>query len=212
MDAVAKPICHIVAGGPCVGLVIELAPGDLLIAADSGYAACCEAGLVPDLLIGDFDSLGVDAAVDSGIERIELPCAKDDTDTLAALREGLRRGFTRFEVHAALGGDVGHELANMQALLFLAEHGAHGVLHGGGQDLFLVTPQDGEIRVDVHEGMRVSVFAFAGTARGVYEKGLRWELEDATLEPSFPVGVSNCATGEQAFFSVRGGVLAVVMR
>ncbi|MDD7202761.1 MAG: hypothetical protein PUH18_00230, partial [Coriobacteriaceae bacterium] len=136
---------------------------------------------------------------------------KDDTDTIAALKEGLRRGFTCFELHAALGGDVGHELANLQALLFLREHGARGTLHGQGQRVVTVAPQDGEVTFPAVPGMRVSVFAFGGDAHGVCERGLKWELEDADLAQSFPLGVSNEALGTRIQLRVGAGLLLVVL-
>ena len=136
---------------------------------------------------------------------------KDDTDTIAALKEGLRRGFTCFELHAALGGDVGHELANLQALLFLREHGAHATLHGQGQRVVTIAPQDGEVMLQTVPGMRVSVFAFGADAHGVCERGLKWELEDADLVQAFPLGVSNEALGTRIRLRVGAGMLLVVL-
>ena len=165
----------------------------------------------PDLLIGDFDSLAQGEYPADACPCVRLPVEKDDTDTVAALKEGLRRGFTCFELHAALGGDVGHELANLQALLFLRAHGAHGTLHGQGQRVVTVAPQDGEVTFPAVPGMRVSVFAFGGDAHGVCERGLKWELEDADLAQSFPLGVSNEALGTRIQLRVGAGLLLVVL-
>ena len=204
--------CHIVCGAPGDEPVLEQRANDLVVAADGGYRACEQAGIVPDLLIGDFDSLGLDAArAVTGVDRIELPCAKDDTDTIAAVREGLARGYRHFELHCALGGDVGHEFANLQALLFIRAQGAGGCLHGHGQTVWLVMPEDGACLLPAEEGVRVSVFAFGGDARGVNERGLRWELEDAELSCAFPLGVSNEALGDSFEVSVREGCLLVVV-
>lgn len=203
--------CHIVCAGPCANLQVELKPGDFLISVDGGFAYCLDAGLVPDLFVGDLDSLAPELAARIGCERIELPCEKDDTDTLHACKEGLSRGYTSFALHAALGADVGHELANIQTLAFLHEHGAQGVLFGDSQYVRLVTPQDGLRGFRADAGTRVSVFAFAGAAHGVTERGLRWELEDATLDPAMPLGVSNCSTHEHFEIGVRNGMLIVIV-
>lgn len=203
--------CHIVCAGPKAGFDLCLSSGDFLISADAGYLTCKEAGLIPDLAIGDFDSMAIEELEGAGCERVTLPRAKDDTDTLAAMREGLARGYTRFAVHCALGGDLGHELANIQSLLFLRAHGARGVLHGQGQRAFALFPEDGELEVATRPGLRVSVFALAGDARGVTERGLRWELENAELSAAFPLGVSNEAAGAHATFAVGEGQLLVVL-
>lgn len=206
-----RGICHIVSAGPEAGFDPHLGARDFLIAADAGYLRCVRAGLVPDFVIGDFDSMAIEEFDGAACEHAVLPTAKDDTDTIAAIREGLDRGYVRFQVHCALGGDIGHELANIQSLLFLHENGARGVLFGQGQTAFAVFPEDGEVRVGTKRGLRVSVFAFAGDAHGVAERGLRWELEGADLESSFPLGVSNQATGGHAVFSVGEGRLLVVL-
>lgn len=212
-------VCHIVCAGPCTRL--ELAPGadafarddenDLIIAVDGGFAHCLEAGIEPQLFVGDLDSLDASLVASIACERIELPREKDDTDTLFACKEGLARGYRRFELHAALGGDVGHELANVQTLAFLESAGAHGVLHGGGQSLHLVTPALSPHAFEAPVGTRVSVFAFEGLARGVDERGLHWELEDADLSTTLPVGVSNRSESERFEIGVREGALLVVI-
>lgn len=206
-----EPVCHVVCAGPGQQTRIDVQAGDFVIAADGGFRTCKEAGIVPDLLIGDFDSLAQGDCPADCCPCVRLPVEKDDTDTVAALREGLRRGFTCFELHAALGGDVGHELANLQALLFLRAHGAHGTLHGQGQRVVTVAPQDGEVMLQTVPGMRVSMFAFGGDAHGVCERGLKWELEDADLAQSFPLGVSNEALGTRIRLRVGAGLLLVVL-
>ena len=82
--------CYIFGAGSFYGLRSRPEAGDLVIAADGGYAYCRASGVVPDLVIGDFDSLG---EVPAGENVVRLPVEKDDTDTLAAIRLGLDRGF-----------------------------------------------------------------------------------------------------------------------
>ncbi len=78
--------CFIFAAGSFYGLRERPVPGDLVIAADAGYRICRGEGIVPDLLLGDFDSMEPPA----GFAQVRrLPVEKDDTDTLAALRAGL---------------------------------------------------------------------------------------------------------------------------
>ena len=186
-------------------------PDDFLIAVDGGFAHCLAAGLEPDLFVGDLDSLAPELVGLITCGRIELPCDKDDTDTIYACKEGLARGYTNFALHAALGGDVGHELANMQTLAFLHEHGASGVLYGDSQRVHLVTSSDEPQGFSAPPGTRVSVLAFGGDAYGVTECGLQWELEDAALSCAIPLGVSNRSCREQFQIGVRDGMLLVIV-
>ena len=103
---------------------------DFVIAADKGYEALEAYGVPPDLVVGDFDSLG---RRPSHPNVIQLPSAKDDTDMVYALREGLDRGFRRFVLLGGVGGRLEHTLANLQALSWLTTQGARGVLAGRPQ-------------------------------------------------------------------------------
>lgn len=204
-------VCYIVCAGPASALDLHLETGDLLIAADGGYVHCRAAGLEPDLYIGDLDSIPAELVDTLSCTRIELPRDKDDTDTMAACKEGLSRGFRQFCLHAALGGDVGHELANMQLLGFLRGHGARGVLYGAGQEVHLIDAQLSPCSFTVRSGTRVSVIASGGLASGVCLRGLHWELDDAVLQPNLPLGVSNRVENEAFSVSVAQGALLVVI-
>ena len=90
--------CYIYGAMPC-GSTEKLEKGDLLIAADGGYAYL--QGQKPDLVVGDFDSLGY---VPEGEQIIRHPVQKDDTDMLLAVREGLKRGYRKFVLYGGIGG------------------------------------------------------------------------------------------------------------
>ena len=102
---------------------------DFLIAADKGYEALEAYGVPPNLVVGDFDSLG---RRPNHPNVVQLPAAKDDTDMVYALREGLDRGYRRFVLLGVVGGRLEHTLANLQALAWLTTQGARGVLAGEG--------------------------------------------------------------------------------
>ncbi len=109
----------------------DVAAGAFLVAADGGYARCHEAGVACDLLVADYDSLAPGSVGEDAAAVVELPQAKDDTDLLAACKEGLARGCTEFLIYGCLGGDVGHSVAAVQVLAYLAQRGVRGWLVGG---------------------------------------------------------------------------------
>ena len=81
--------CFIFAAGTYYGLRERPQTGDLVLAADAGYLACRQAGITPDLLLGDFDSMDQPADFDH-VRRV--PVEKDDTDTMLAVKTGLEQG------------------------------------------------------------------------------------------------------------------------
>ena len=120
--------CFIFAAGTFCGLRERPGdPGDLVIAADAGFRICRKLGITPDLLMGDFDSM---EAPKDFAHLIRAPVEKDDTDTMLAVKEGLRQGCTDFLLYGGTGGErLDHTLANFQALLYLRRHGAHSESH-----------------------------------------------------------------------------------
>ena len=124
----SPPACFIFGAGPFFGLPVSPAPGDVVFAADGGYRHCQAAGLQPDLLLGDFDSLN---DLPKGIPIHTFPVEKDDTDAMLAVRRGLELGYREFVLYGSLDGPrLDHTVANFQTLQFLADRGAVGYLVG----------------------------------------------------------------------------------
>lgn len=199
--------CFIFAAGTFYGLRQRPGEtGDLVIAADAGYQTCLQAGIVPDLLLGDFDSMEAPADF-SRVHR--LPVEKDDTDTLAALRTGLEAGCGEFHIYGGTGGKrLDHTLANLQSLLFLRRRGARGWLYGDDFVWTVIENEALEVPGTVGWGL-FSAFCLGDRAEGVDETGFQYPLEEAVLTPDFPIGVSNHITAPPARISVRKGALAV---
>ena len=109
------PTCYIVGAGDFTPRGFAPVPGDLVLAADGGYRALYSLGYTPDLLLGDFDSLG-DLPLPPDLPVLRFPARKDDTDTGLALRHGLDRGFRDFALYGCAGGRVDHLLANLQSM------------------------------------------------------------------------------------------------
>ena len=117
------PTCYIVGAGDFTPRGFAPVPGDLVLAADGGYRALCSLGYTPDLLLGDFDSLG-DLPLPPDLPVLRFPARKDDTDTGLALRHGLDRGFRDFALYGCAGGRVDHLLANLQSMARVSRLGA----------------------------------------------------------------------------------------
>lgn len=123
--------CYIFGAGSFYGLDRCPRAGDFIIAADGGWLACRKAGITPDLLLGDFDSLSTQPDFPN---ILRVPVEKDDTDTMLAVKTGLERGETEFHIYGGMGGRrTDHTIANFQALLYLARRGAQGWLYGQGE-------------------------------------------------------------------------------
>ena len=200
------PICYIFGAGEFVPCNITLTESDLVIAADGGYDHLLQIGLRADVVIGDFDSVtSSEIWEDTVCEKLTYPPEKDDTDMMLAIKLGLSRGFGQFNIYGGLGGRLDHTVANIQALSFLAEHSAQGILHHPDYELTVI--KNSSFTVAKDKTGYISVFSLSDTSENVTIKGLEYELEGATLTNSFPLGVSNAATGKKGIISVERGTL-----
>lgn len=197
--------CYIIAAGEGVNFKLSKSAEDLIIAADGGLLALEKMGITPDIILGDFDSLNF---VPKGENVIKLPIKKDDTDTLAAVKIALEKGFRHIFIYGGTGGRTDHTVANIQTLSYIAEKGAKGYIISD-REIFTVI-SDSSISFKSKAKGIISVFSLSDTAKGVSIKGLSFELLNATLKNSFPIGVSNSFKGEEAFVSVRKGTLLII--
>ena len=198
--------CFIFAAGTFYGLRERPAAGDLVIAADAGYRTCLREGIVPDLVLGDFDSMEQPSEL-ANVRRV--PVEKDDTDTMLAVKTALEQGCTTVYLYGGTGGKrLDHTLANLQTLLYLRRNGARGYLY---DDDFVWTAIENEgisIERTVEWGL-LSAFCLGERAAGIRLKGVQYPLEDGTLTPDFPLGVSNHSLEPAAEVSVGRGALVI---
>ena len=178
---------------------------DLIVAADGGYVNALSAGFEPDVVIGDFDSGAIPEGTAAHV--IKLSRDKDDTDTLAAVKLGLRRGYRTFVIYGGTGGRADHTFANIATLAYLNAFGARGFLAGADEIATVIT--DGTFALPRSARGTVSVFAYGGDAEGVTLKNLSYTLDNATLTPDMPVGVSNATTDSPGEISVKHGSLLI---
>ena len=197
-------ICYVVGAGDFYG---GLCPreGDLIIAADGGYDTLLSLGLSPDLVIGDMDSVSAEA---EDIERLVYPVRKDETDSFLAYREGVRRGYTEFMLYGCTGGREDHTFANYALLVYAREAGHRMTLVGEYTHAFAIKNET--VTLSGEPLSHLSLFAFGGVATGVSIFGAEYEAEDATLTPSFPLGVSNRFGNKDVTVTVGDGVLLVM--
>ena len=196
--------CLIFCAAEFDGLAAPIGERDYLLAADGGLRHLEKLDLNPDGIIGDFDSLGF---IPEGAQ--VFPVEKDDTDAMLAARKGLELGFRDFLFYGSLDGPrLDHTVANFQTLQFLADNGAAAYLVG--RDYIITVIKNGSISFDEKAGGIFSLFCLGPDAKGVTIEGLHYPLQNGTLTPGFPLGVSNHFTGKQATITVKdGSVLAM---
>ena len=186
-----------------------LEPGAFIVACDAGYRNAETLGVVPDLIVGDFDSAPQPPVRHE--RTIVLPHVKDDTDTHFAARWLWQHGCREVTFLGALGGQrFEHTVANLHTALFLAKNGVQVLLADERSELRILCP--GQPMTLERKGWTyLSLFPLDGPLTGVEEQVVFYPLQDAVLTPDYPLGVSNEFTAPQAVLSCRAGHGLVVL-
>lgn len=187
----------------------KIREGDFLICADSGYRHCNELGVTPQLLVGDFDSIG---AVPSGIPIVTLPADKDYTDTALATEEAVARGFRELLLIGLLGGRPDHSLANIQTLAGLSGRGIVCAATDGVTEMLVHTaPEQGlSLTVPFAQGCYFSVFSLSAQCRNVFIRGGKYPLTGYDLRFDEARAVSNEFLDTDATISLEEGTILVI--
>ena len=199
--------CVIVGGAPIgdYGAIREyFRDDDFFIFCDSGLFHADPLFVVPDLIIGDFDS---HERPDTDVETIVLPTVKDDTDTVFAAKEALRRGFTEFLLVGVIGARLDHTLCNVYLMYDLFSKGCKALIADDSSDMLIVgkTPEAVEKRYPFF-----SLLNITGTARGVTITGAKYPLENAVIESGYQYAVSNEVAADRAVITVSDGCVLLI--
>ncbi len=202
----------VLAGGtsPSPDALRALPPAAMCIAADSGLDHARVLGLIPDLLIGDLDSVSAESlawAEREGVPIHRYPADKDQTDLELALSHAVELEPARIVVAGIGGGRLDHFLANF---MVLAQRRFAGPDIDGLIDGALISVVHRQRALSGRRGELISLLPAHGDAVGVSTTGLRWPLHDETLRAGTSRGVSNLFADEAASVSLEHGTLLAI--
>ncbi|MBR0127901.1 MAG: thiamine diphosphokinase [Firmicutes bacterium] len=213
MNDTKKRRCVIVGGAPIIdydNVIKYLREDDWFVFCDSGLKHLqklqTEAEIMPDLIVGDFDSYDNPQLED--VETIVLPTVKDETDTAFAASEALRRGFDDFLIIGAIGARLDHTLVNISLLYKLYKAGCAAVLL---DDYSAMTIAGKEPSYIDGSYMFFSLFNMFGPSRDITITGAKYNLSRAEVRPDAQYATSNeVAPGSTACVTVGDGELLLM--
>ena len=209
------------AGGgraPSREFFLSVAGGRKIFAVDKGIELCRACEVVPNILIGDFDSANqsvVEWARTKNIIVEKYPADKDLTDTQLALN----RAVEIFGEHVAiLTGCFGGRFDHLYSTIFTCAAINRKIFLADEREIIFYVKggESAEIKF-FKKPLAVSLLPITDSCAGVTTKNLYWELDGATLTQNFPNATSNrlkamCNDSERdEKFSVRveRGTLAI---
>jgi len=203
-----KGRCVIVGGADInnYGFIREkLRAEDYVIFCDSGLKHLERLQVTPNLIVGDFDS-HENPHLDA--ETIVLPCEKDDTDTVFAVKEAVKRGFDDVLLIGVVGARLDHTLGNVSILLYLDSLGKKGCIIDDYSEMEIVSDQPVSI---CDQYSFFSLLNITGFAKGITITGAKYPLNGGEITCEYQYGISNeVLPGQTARVSVAEGKLLLI--
>jgi thiamine pyrophosphokinase len=187
-----------------------ISSGDWIVAVDGGYTHLKAAGIKPELVIGDLDSLSetdLKEILQAKIPLQRFPTDKDETDLELAVNAALDRGCKSIRFVGAFGGRLDMSVGNLTLLLRPDLTDLDVRLEDGETEAWLVRVEG---RVVGQTGDIVSLLPVNGPASGVTTSGLHYPLRAESLSNFRTRGISNVMEGSEARIELRDGVLLVI--
>lgn len=182
-----------------------------IIACDGGVKHCRAMMIMPNIMVGDFDSANKEDAEffeNLGVLKEKFPVKKNETDMEIAINMAIDKNSTEIYIVGGLGRRFDHSLANVHILLRPVRLGIRTCLL---DEHNIITLVEDSIDIVGEKGQTVSLIPLTTEVKGITTKNLEYALTNATMEIGNSLGVSNVMNGDVATISVGEGVLILIM-
>lgn len=200
--------CIIFSGGTVTGTeyLPEITSDTFVISADGGYLNALKFNIIPNMCLGDFDTITID--INSQCEVVKFPPEKDDTDTMLCIKKAISMGYTDIYIYGALGGRFDHSIANVQSMEYSLQYNVtcHIV---DAKNIVTMQRESSRVYSSNKDFKYLSILSLSESAE-VSAEGLKYPLEHTNLVRSFPLGVSNETLVDIFRITVHSGTILVI--
>jgi thiamine pyrophosphokinase len=199
----------ILLAGDLVDFPISHREWDVIIAADGGVTHCLKQNVMPDHIIGDFDSISPeDKNLVQGKSRFWIyPMDKDYTDGELAVEKAIEMNPKEAVIAGGLGKRFDHSLTNVFLLKLLADHSVSAYLTDGKEKVYFLT---NSLQLDSLPGQRISLIPLSNPLEVKKATGLKWPLHNDVLYFGSGRGLSNRATSNRVCLEISSGTALVI--
>ena len=185
---------------------------DYIIASDKGLETLDKYSIMPNYIIGDFDSIDkniLDKYINNkNIIIKELNPEKDYTDTHMALKLAIELKSTSITIMGAIGTRLDHTIANIHILKEALDKDIECKIINSRNEIQLINKKT---MLELDENYKyISLIPFTTNVKGVTLKGFKYLLEDATLQIGHSIGVSNEQIENYAEIDIEKGILILI--
>lgn len=211
--------CLIVTGGTIqldfAGSFLKHQKFDVIVAVDGGLEALTPLGLVPDAIVGDFDTVNQEVYLEyqklKGVDwEIHKP-EKNETDTELAIDTAIRMGAENITILGGTGGRIDHMLGNIHLLDTCLQKGVFACMVDSQNKVYLL--KEGKSFEKIHTwGTYISFLPLTETVKGITLKGFKYPLTNKNITMGREAGlcISNELVGESGSITFSSGILICV--
>lgn len=193
--------------------VIKRGGYDVILAADSGMDFLYRTKILPDIIVGDFDSVDPEVLEffreHEEIDICALNPVKDDTDTEFAIREAIRRGAHEITIIGGTGTRLDHVLGNISLLGIGLEEDVRMELLDANNRIRM-TDHSVVLKKKQQYGKYLSLLPYSEKVTGVTLRGVKYPLDNYTMGGFNSLGISNEIVDEEASIELKSGRLLVI--
>jgi thiamine pyrophosphokinase len=184
---------------------------DYIISVDGGASHLRKMEVIPDILIGDFDSANskdLNYFMELGVKACQFPAEKDMTDSELAIEKALEEGADELLLIGATGSRADHSFSNIMLLKKLLDLNIRGCIVNENNLIYMF---NSTFTIDRAEGYKLSLIPVSDTVTGVTTKGLKYPLKNAVMKLGTSWGVSNEFCEDKATVNIEEGILLVCL-
>lgn len=187
----------------------ESLKSDILVAVDGGLDYCIQANLVPDIIVGDLDSMSKRAfkyMEDNAIEILKFPKEKDWTDMKLAANYLIDKGCSEISIYGGTGSRLDHTLANIYLLDHILNRGARGRVIDENNEIYLI---EDNMTLENGDDRYISFIPIRNEGTIITLEGFKYPLDRKDVEYLSNLGISNETIGEKSYISIEKGRVLV---
>lgn len=184
---------------------------ELSIAVDKGLEILSKTNIIPDYIIGDFDSVNkkiLSKYENKDIKIIYLKPEKDFTDTHMALKQAIKLGAKNITIVGATGTRIDHTLGNIHILKEALENNVYAELIDPNNKIILINQ-----KTELTQNLRykyISIIPLTTEVIGITLEGFKYGLEKATLKIGESIGISNEAIKRKLNIEIKQGIAILI--
>lgn len=183
---------------------VKIRPYDIIICADKGYEYAKTLNLLPNYVLGDFDSLGY---TPSSAEKFNVE--KDFSDTELCIKKAIELKATQIDIYFALGGRIDHELFNVSLLSAIKKHKINAKIIDENMEMEVINSSDIGRKYKAVIGNNVSIVPISKTAHIIKSEGLKYDAK-GIVKSCETKTLSNVATSSEILVDVKNGEVILI--